>query len=92
MKIIAILAVCISLSGCGLFTKKPDASITTKVVHIDPRVLESCKDLVTISEPITFEGLLVSSVTNAELYLDCRNRQENSIKVIKEFSNIKEKP
>lgn len=92
MKIIAILAVCISLSGCGLFMKKPDASITTKVVHIDPRVLESCKDLVTISEPITFEGLLISSVTNAELYLDCRNKQENSIKLLKQFSNTKEQP
>lgn len=92
MKILYILALCIGLSSCGLFPKKPDVIITEKVVRIDPRALESCKDLENVIEPVTFESLLITSINNAELYLDCRNKQENSIKLLKEFSNIKEKP
>ena len=92
MKLFYILAISIALTGCGLFTKKPDAILSEKVVYIDPRALISCSDLIIPDEPVSFDSLLTSSIANAELYLDCRTRQENSIKLLKEFANLKEKP
>ncbi len=92
MKLLYILAISFALTGCAINAKKPDAILTEKVVYIDPRVLISCSDLIVPEEPVTFDSLLTSSIANAELYLDCRIKQENSIKLLKEFANIKEKP
>jgi hypothetical protein len=65
--------------------------ISEKVIRVDPRVLIPCNDLTTASEP-TFEAVLQSAVDNAEIYFDCRNKQNASIKLLKEFANIKDKP
>lgn len=91
MKYILILALIIGLAGCETLSKKPDAIITEKVVHIDPRALIPCQPLQIVTEP-TFEAVIATTVTNAEIYLDCRNKQDTSIKLLKEFANIKDKP
>jgi hypothetical protein len=89
MKFLYILAICIGLTGCGLFPKKPDAVITEKVVRIDPEALKPCADLITV--PLAeFETVLAVTIANAELYVDCRNKQNNSIKLLKEFANQKD--
>lgn len=83
---IAILAICIGLTGCGSFFKKPDAIITEKVVRIDPEAMKPCADLVSITSP-DYDTILLVSIQNAERYLDCRTRQDNSIKLLKQFAN-----
>lgn len=91
MKFLYILAVSIALTGCTWFKPNTGAIIPEKTVYIDPQVLISCSDLI-VPETISFDSLLTSSIANAELYLDCRTKQENSIKLLKEFANLKEKP
>lgn len=92
MKRLYILAIIFALFGCASVTKKPDAILAEKVVYIDPRALISCQDLAVPEDPLSFDSLLASSIANAELYLDCRNKQDNSIKLLKEFANLKDKP
>jgi hypothetical protein len=91
MKILWILLIAIGLAGCATKSTIPDVIISEKVIHVDPRALIPCKDLTTASEA-TFEAVLQSAIDNAEIYLDCRNKQNTSIKLLKEFANIKDKP
>lgn len=83
------LLILLLLAGCS-FGKPPGATITDNKVYLDPKVLIPCQDLVMPNEPITFDSLLATSVANAELYLDCRLKQEISIKLLKEFAGHKE--
>lgn len=86
--LVAILA--ISLSAC---VTKPVTPIKIDTpVNIDQRALMPCSDLVVPALPLTFDSLLASAVSNAELYLDCRNKQDLSIKLLKQFANKKETP
>lgn len=91
MKFLSILLICFSLSGCSWLLKKPDATITEKVVNIDPRALKPCEDLIPLPTTPAFDSVLAVTVANAELYYDCRLKQDNSIKLLKEFANIKDK-
>lgn len=91
MRLLLILLVSIGLFGCDSLSKKPDAIISEKVVRIDPKALIPCKELTVVTEN-SFEAVLASSIANAEIYLDCRTKQDTSIKLLKEFANIKETP
>jgi hypothetical protein len=91
MKTLWILLIAIGLAGCATKSTLPDAIVSEKVVRVDPRALIPCIDLTKASEP-TFESLLQSAIDNAEIYLDCRNKQDASIKLLKEFANVKDKP
>lgn len=87
-----ILILSIFLASCSLFPTKPNAVITDKIVKLDPRVLIACEDLITVPMDIkSFDTILAVSVANTELYLDCRSKQNNSIILIKQFANIKDK-
>lgn len=84
------ILVCLALlSGCtwGL---KPDAIITEKVVHVDARALEPCANLTTLNESASFEELMNVTFTNFQVYSECKAKQDNSIKLLKQFSNYKE--
>lgn len=86
-----IMLVCTLLfSGCSHFQQKPDVVITEKTVKVDPRILESCLPLATIdvANPQYYD-ILNNIEENVKIYADCATKQENSIKVIKEFANIK---
>jgi hypothetical protein len=91
MKSVLVLLLLLGLYGCAEVPKKPDAIIPEKVVRIDPRALIPCQELTLITEN-SFDAVLASSIANAEIYLDCRNKQNASIKLLKEFANIKDKP
>ena len=93
----AVICIVLSLSllqGCGfLQKKKPDATISEKVVYLDPKALEPCQPLLRLDlQGDSFEDLLVVSVKNMAIYADCSGKQDNSIKLLREFSNNKEKP
>lgn len=58
-----------------------------KVVHIDPYNLEPCLPIIRLEEG---SNELEVSIKNIEIYADCKNRQNNSIILLKKFSNYKE--
>lgn len=80
----AILLISILLSGC--FGTLPGISVKDKI-DINPSVLESCLPLREVPHNATFSDILVVSVKNAEVYLDCKRKQDTSIQVIKEITN-----
>jgi hypothetical protein len=79
------------LTGCAMFGKTvPDAVLPPpeKTVHIDPRMLELCDPLIKLPEESTsFEDVLSITISNYELYVNCAQRQKNSVILIKQFSN-----
>ena len=83
-----LIALLIVLAGCS--TIKPTAILAEKVVHIDARALEPCIDLVGVPDNASFEDLMSSVVTNFQTYSECKSKQDNSIKLLKQFANIKE--
>lgn len=87
-KLLVVLS--IILAGCAFAPSKPLPIITPNIIHIDPRALEPCNNLIQLSPTASFEELLGVLVSNAEIYLDCKNKQNNSIILLKEFSNKKD--
>lgn len=93
MKNYVFILLTILVGGC---TTAPNSTIVPisidvpKKIHIDQRILEKCLPLKSLEKSATFEEVLVISTKNAEIYYDCRIKQENSIKLIKEFSNLQE--
>ena len=89
---LSLILCCLALTACGSVPTAPEVSIAKpqEKIHLDPRVLEPCKKLIELPEKATFEDLLTVSLQNMGLYIDCKNRQDISIKLLKEAANIKE--
>lgn len=88
MKKLLLIILFLTLIGCDRFCKTP--IISEKSVHIDSQILEQCKDLPLISSQADWDEILTNHKDIVELYYECRQKQYNSTKVIKEFANIKE--
>lgn len=91
MKNLVIILCFTLLSGCALFekTKNSEAVVTDSAVQVDPKALVPCPKLpnnvVTLTEEIMYE--------NIELYKQyalCARKQDDSIRIIKRFANIKD--
>jgi uncharacterized protein YceK len=95
-KILLALLVLFSLSGCASMKEaicgKEDIVVPeNKKIHVDPKLLEACKPLLTMTQPTpTWEDYLLLTGDNAILYAECRKKQDSSIKFLKELSNAKE--
>jgi hypothetical protein len=92
MKVALITLLLVILSGCGTVQKLicEDTSPPEKEVKLDPRMLEECRPLEYLpKEEVTFERVLVNVTDNAILYAECRAKQRDSVKLLKEFSNTK---
>ena len=89
MKIIPILLLSLFLTACDTFPKKEVAAISPKVVNIDSTALEQCPNLkedITVS---TFDQFIVLYGDLATMYGKCAGQQAGSIKLLKQFGNIK---
>lgn len=87
MKYLLILLI---LVGCAT---KPDAIVPPpeKYVHIDPRILEPCENLIELPpDTSTFEDLLKITLVNFEIYSDCALKHRNSTILLKKFANKEE--
>lgn len=82
-----ILILVLLISGCAAVS---DAVVPPKekIVHIDPRALEPCEDLVGLDSN---SSEIETTIRNFEIYADCKRKQNNSIILLKQFSNIQEK-
>lgn len=75
------------LIGCATTQPPGPTIVIDKVVHIDPRALQACEPLVGLNSVASFEDILATSVQNMEIYADCKGKQDNSIILLKKFSN-----
>ncbi len=93
MKIIPILILSIFLTGCGFlenFKKKEEPpAITTNKVHIDKESLDLCVSLDETLVVRNFQDAVVAYSDLAVKYGNCANKQYNSVKLLKQFGNIK---
>lgn len=79
-----ILVLALLISGCVSNPAKDP--FVNSPVRIDARAFELCKDLVFLNQNPTYEDLISNTINIAEAYLDCRRKQELSVKLLKQFS------
>jgi hypothetical protein len=87
VKIIPILLLSLFLVACDTIPKIPP--ITTKPVTLDSTALEQCPSLkedITVS---TFDQFIVVYGDLATMYGKCAGQQAGSVKLLKQFGNIK---
>ncbi len=92
MKIIPILILSLFLTGCGFFEKfrKPEPpAITPQTINIDKAALEYCDLLKEDLVIKNFQDSLVAYGDLATAYSKCANKQATSVKLLKQFGNIK---
>ena len=90
MRVIHILILSIFLTGCSIFQKKPEPpAIVPQVVNIDSAVLLPCEPLKEVVDIKTFEDIIVTYADMATSYANCANKQAASVKLLKQFGNIK---
>lgn len=88
MKFIPIILICLALQACGHFEQVPAITIN-KVVKIEKEALEPCGLLTEAVVVNTFEDGLIAYGDLAARYGACANKQNTSIKLLKQFGNIK---
>ncbi len=90
MRLIHILILSLLLSGCSFLKKNVEPPvIQPEVVNIDSAALEPCALLKEYVEVSTFEGIVNEYADIATSYAVCAKKQATSIKLLKEFGNIK---
>lgn len=89
------LALAASLVACGHTDKiivPPDSKINVNQEMLQPCApLEKLPELTYIDLEKDMQVILGTSAVNAIIYSTCKNKQNDSIKLLKEFANIKDK-
>ena len=86
-----IFALIILLSGCSTakdFICKDVLVQEERKLTVDPRYLQECSALSKLQTTANFNEVLAVTAENAILYSDCKNRQSDSIRLIKQLGNI----
>ena len=92
MKIIPIIILSLSLSGCVIFDffkKHPEPTLPpTRVAQVDKSLLEYCPLLKEKPVINTFQDVITEYSELSILYGTCASKQATGVKVIKELGNI----
>lgn len=86
MKVLITL-ILVLLSACASPKYENVIPPPERVIHIDPRMLELCQPVLKLTTELNEEVF----IHNLEIYADCANKQKNSVILLKEFSNYKDK-
>lgn len=87
--ILSIILSTFLLFGCSTFKIKEPVVELTKPMQFDRELLELCPALDDKVMAPTFENVQTAYADTANKYAVCANKQYNSVKIIKEFGNIK---
>lgn len=87
MKYLLILITVLMLSGCPGTMNTP--GIIQKQVHVDSKMLEACEPIGTTTI-VTIDDVLRENISLYGKYAICARKQDDSIKLIKSFADIKE--
>ena len=92
MKKLLMIALISGLFGCTTMRDKlcKDAVIVDKTVQLDSVYYQECKPLANLSENASFEDVLTNLQQNSIIYAECKNKQHDSILLLKKFTNYKE--
>ena len=82
-----LLVLSMTLVGCATTNENKIAFVNTEKVNIAPEHLIPCSPLKLLPEEAEFEDSLKLHVDNAVIYADCKRKQDNSITLLKKFSN-----
>lgn len=89
MKNILLILSFIFLTACAC-TKTPDTpGITPKAVNIDSTALEQCAALKEDIQIASFDQFIPLYGDLATMYGNCATKQAGSVKLLKQFGNIK---
>ena len=77
------------LTGCEHLPKNSGTTVVEQEVKIDPKLLELCEALPPPSAK-EVDAILIEDLVIIEKYGICRNKQADSVKLIKKLANIKE--
>ena len=89
MKVILIITLALFMQGCAFFQKRAPVILPASVVTIDKTALEQCNLLKEDLVVVTFEDALLVYGELATSYGICANKQATSVKLLKQFGNIK---
>lgn len=95
MKIIPILLITLLLQGCAFldFFRKPNPPpvipAEAKTVNLDSASLTLCDKLKEAVEVKSFEDIVAVYGELTTQYVVCANRQATSVRLLKQFGNIK---
>lgn len=93
-KLLLTLILLSSLTGCQIFKEKTPVINTIEMVKLDPEALLPCDQLRALKLPDGTEDPFLYTLDNHRInsaaYAKCAMKQNNSIILLKRFSNIKE--
>jgi len=93
MKINKIFSFCfvLSLTGCGIFSKKstqvPVIAATEKRVVVEPQLLTNCELLPQLPKNPTYDHIAQHYIQIIGLYGECALKQAASIETIRKLAN-----
>ena len=92
MKKLLLIFILTFLTGCSTmkdrFCDYENVAREAKPLQIDPKLLEPCLKAKLPEVPLTYEGILINTKDNALILVDCSNKLDATITVIKKFANI----
>ena len=89
MRVTLLLVLVLALQGCAFFQKRAPSIPPSTVVTIDKAALEQCSLLKEDLVVVTFEDALLVYGELATAYGTCATKQATSVKLLKQFGNIK---
>ena len=87
MKYLLIILTLLMLAGCPGTMNTP--GIIERQVHVDSKMLEACEPI-NSTTVLTIDDVLRENISLYGKYAICARKQDDSIKLIKQFGSIKE--
>ena len=90
MRLIALIVFLAFLSGCTTFKNAIcyDSVIPApKQIPLDSTVFQECRPLKIPEAPLTYEGILINTKDNTIIYLECKEKYNNAIVLLRKLSN-----
>jgi hypothetical protein len=84
MKNLLIIIFLLILNGCALFpqTEKIETPVVEKI-NIDQALLEECSDLLQLTNPKSFNDILIVTKDNTILYYSCKEKHKALANILK---------
>ncbi len=90
MKKFVAVATIVLLQGCSFmdtFCNYETVIPEAEPINISKELLEPCKRPVLPVLPLTYENILENNKNNMSLFIDCMNKMDANIVLLKKFSN-----